>query len=166
LPARCAWRPEFLSRWPVVPMSKQPAPVSALGSTSRPPTTPGLLLQMPTCLDRGVTVQYRRMSPSLLPTKAPVNGQGKVSSLVLPEHVDHSSFFSGRRFSAALSEVSGTGVEITYAPLAHFPRSTKRQRSLQKGKSGAPFLTGFLQEGQRSLTTRLRGMESLTRCWR
>ena len=37
-----------------------------------------------------------------------------------------------------------------YCPLAHFPRSMVRQRSLQKGKSGSFFFTSFLQIGQRS----------------
>jgi hypothetical protein len=54
-----------------------------------------------------------------------------------------------------------TGDEITYAPLAHLPRSMRRQRSLQKGKSGSELLTDFLQIGQRSLTVRFRGMEVL-----
>ena len=48
------------------------------------------------------------------------------------------------------SAVSFTGEEITYCPLAHLPRSMVRQRSLQKGKSASPFLTGFLQIGQRN----------------
>ena len=34
----------------------------------------------------------------------------------------------------------------------------RRQRSLQKGKSGSALLTDFLQIGQRSLTVRLRGI--------
>src|SRR6201993_1549150 len=55
------------------------------------------------------------------------------------------------------SSVSFTGEEITYWPLAHLPRSMRRQRSLQKGKSGSALLTGFLQIGQRSLTV-FRGM--------
>jgi hypothetical protein len=53
--------------------------------------------------------------------------------------------------------MSVTGEEITYAPLAHFPKSMLRQRSLQKGKSGAPALTGFLQVGHEMLE-RLRRM--------
>ena len=60
--------------------------------------------------------------------------------------------------SRIVSSSPVSGAEITYAPLAHFPRSIKRQRSLQKGKSASVFLTGFLQMGQRSFTERLRGI--------
>ena len=54
--------------------------------------------------------------------------------------------------------MSVTGDVITYPPLAHLPRSSRRQRSLQKGKSGSPDFTGFLQIGQRSFRARLRGI--------
>jgi len=57
--------------------------------------------------------------------------------------------------------MSVTGEEMTYAPLAHLPRSIKRQRSLQKGKSEALASTGFLQIGHFSLMERFRGMETL-----
>ncbi len=40
---------------------------------------------------------------------------------------------------------------ITYAPLAHLPRSMVRQRSLQKGNSGSRAVTAFLQVGHFSL---------------
>jgi hypothetical protein len=56
------------------------------------------------------------------------------------------------------SSASVTGEAITYAPLAHLPRSMMRQRSLQKGKSASVLFTFFLQIGQRSLTMRLLGM--------
>jgi len=46
---------------------------------------------------------------------------------------------------------SFTGVEITYAPLAHLPRSMTRQRSLQNGNSASVRRTIFLQIGQRRL---------------
>lgn len=59
------------------------------------------------------------------------------------------------------SVASVTGDEITYAPLAHLPRSMMRQRSLQKGKSASVLFTAFLQMGQRSLRVRLRGIQSL-----
>ena len=59
------------------------------------------------------------------------------------------------------SSASVTGDEITYAPLAHLPRSIRRQRSLQKGKSASADFTGFLQIGQRSLMERLRGHRRL-----
>ena len=51
-----------------------------------------------------------------------------------------------------LSSISGSviGVEITYPPLAHFPRSISRQRSLQKGKCSEPASTSVRQVGQRS----------------
>ena len=68
-----------------------------------------------------------------------------------------SSWSSGLR-SLIASSASVTGDEITYWPLAHFPRSMMRQRALQKGKSGSVLLTDFLQMGQRSLTVRLRGI--------
>src|SRR5579859_28040 len=73
----------------------------------------------------------------------------------------------GRRFHSSSSSeellridssVSAVGDEITYPPLAHFPRSSNRQRSLQKGKSASVLFTAFLQMGQRSLTVRLRGI--------
>jgi hypothetical protein len=56
------------------------------------------------------------------------------------------------------SEMSRSGDEITYSPLAHLPRSMSRQRSLQNGKSGSFARTAFLQMGQRSLMARLRAM--------
>src|ERR1019366_677882 len=59
-------------------------------------------------------------------------------------------------WSAIVSSASSTGDEITYAPLAHLPRSIRRQRSLQKGKSASADFTGFLQIGQRSLMGWLR----------
>ncbi len=65
---------------------------------------------------------------------------------------DESSDISSKRSSPA----SCTGDEITYAPLAHFPRSIWRQWSLQKGKSGFALVTFFLQIGQRRDLTRLR----------
>jgi len=61
--------------------------------------------------------------------------------------------------SGSASLISCTGDEITYAPLAHFPRSTRRQRSLQKGKSAFALVTFFLQIGQRRVAARLRGMD-------
>lgn len=56
------------------------------------------------------------------------------------------------------SLISVTGEEMTYSPLAHLPRSIKRQRSLQKGKSEFLLGTGFLQVGHDSLPARLRAM--------
>jgi len=61
-----------------------------------------------------------------------------------------------------LSDVSCTGDEITYVPLAHLPRSMVRQRSLQKGNSASPLLTGFLQMGHRRFKVRLRAIDSYT----
>src|SRR4029077_14067869 len=60
--------------------------------------------------------------------------------------------------SRTASSASATGDEITYAPLAHLPRSIRRQRSLQKGKSVSVAFVGFLQIGHRSLMGRLRGI--------
>lgn len=54
--------------------------------------------------------------------------------------------------------MSCNGEEITYSPLAHLPRSIRRQRSLQKGNSESELFTGFLQIGQRRLMERLRGI--------
>jgi len=82
--------------------------------------------------------------------------------MVSHRHSHHSS--SDDRESGAESDMSWVGEEITYAPLAHLPKSISRQRSLQKGKSGSVFSTGFLQTGQSSLTTRLRAMV-LKRFW-
>src|SRR5262249_61713086 len=61
---------------------------------------------------------------------------------------------SGGPPSSRASLMSVTGDEITYAPLAHFPRSIWRHRSLQKGKSGSCFLTALRQTGQRTLRVR------------
>src|ERR1700704_1206430 len=75
-------------------------------------------------------------------------------------HYDPSSgsFGSASRIASSAS-VSGEG--ITYAPLAHLPRSMVRHRSLQKGNSASVLFTAFLQIGQRSLTARLRGIQIL-----
>src|SRR5579872_5266406 len=51
--------------------------------------------------------------------------------------------------SGIRSSSSETAEGIAYAPLAQFPRSIVRQRSLQNGKSGSSRLTSFLQIGQR-----------------
>ena len=63
-------------------------------------------------------------------------------------------------FSSTSSSVSVTGDEITYFPLAHLPRSIRRQRSLQKGKSASLLVTGFLQVGQLSLSARAIATQS------
>jgi hypothetical protein len=39
------------------------------------------------------------------------------------------------------------GDGITYFPVAQLPKSMIRQRSLQKGNSGSPGVTSFLQMG-------------------
>src|ERR1700730_10458440 len=70
----------------------------------------------------------------------------------------HGASSSSRLSCRIASSASSTGDEITYAPLAHLPRSIRRQRSLQKGKSASVAFVGFLQLGQRSLTVRLRGI--------
>ena len=49
------------------------------------------------------------------------------------------------------------GEEITYSPLAHFPRSIRRQRSLQKGKSGSVACHRFLADRALQFDA-LRGM--------
>src|SRR5579872_3961209 len=61
-----------------------------------------------------------------------------------------------------LSDVSCTGDEITYAPLAHLPRSIRRQRSLQNGNSGSLLFTGFLQVGHRNFRVCLRAIDPYT----
>ena len=77
-------------------------------------------------------------------------------------HLAHTiySFSSGSSPppSGAASLVSCNGEEITYSPLAHLPRSIRRQRSLQKGNPESELFTGFLQMGQRRLMERLRGI--------
>src|SRR3981081_3296638 len=75
-------------------------------------------------------------------------------------HYDPSSGSSGS-VSRIASSASVSGDLITYAPLAHLPRSMVRQRSLQKGNSASVLFTVFLQIGQRSLTARLRGIQIL-----
>src|ERR1700719_4616744 len=82
---------------------------------------------------------------------------GKIHRRKTHHSLSSSSGLSWRTASSA----SATGDEITYPPLAHLPRSMRRQRSLQKGKSGSELLTDFLQIGQRSLTVRFRGMDVL-----
>jgi hypothetical protein len=72
-----------------------------------------------------------------------------------------SSFRSPGSLSDTASLTSETGDAITYAPLAHLPRSMVRHRSLQKGNSASVLFTAFLQIGQRSLTSRLRGIQNL-----
>ena len=52
---------------------------------------------------------------------------------------------------SAISSASCKGSETTYCPLAHFPRSTSLQRSLQKGESAPVLPTGFLQMGHFNL---------------
>ncbi len=54
--------------------------------------------------------------------------------------------------------MSVTGDEITYAPLAHLPRSISRQRWLQNGNSGSLACTDFLHVGHRNWEARFRGM--------
>ena len=49
-------------------------------------------------------------------------------------------------------------VEITYLPLAHLPKSIRRQRSLQKGKSSFVLSTIVRQIGQRSETIAFFGI--------
>jgi hypothetical protein len=52
--------------------------------------------------------------------------------------------------------MSCTGDDTTYFPLAHFPKSINRQRSLQKGKSSVPSATLCLHVGHLTRTLRLR----------
>jgi hypothetical protein len=66
--------------------------------------------------------------------------------------IQSSSSGPGKFCNSASSEISVTGDDTTYWPLAHFPRSTSRQRSLQKGKSSPALCTGFLQMGHLSLS--------------
>ena len=54
--------------------------------------------------------------------------------------------------------MSRKGDEITYWPLAHFPKSISRQRSLQNGNSGSFFRTGCLQVGHFTFNASLRGI--------
>lgn len=86
---------------------------------------------------------------------AMVRGYGFALAL-FQDQLSVSSGSWGRISSSASVSVEVTG--ITYAPLAHLPRSIERQRSLQKGKSGPADFTGFLQIGQRSLREDLRGI--------
>src|SRR5581483_1336694 len=78
----------------------------------------------------------------------PPEGQGYCSSSSTPP-------------STTVSLVSRTGDEITYSPLAHFARSRRRQRELQKGNSGSELFTAFLQIGQRRRMARLRAIRDL-----
>ena len=60
---------------------------------------------------------------------------------------------AGRSVYSASPPDSGSfnGVEITYPPLAHLPRSIVRHRSLQNGNSGSSFRTSLRQVGHRKL---------------
>src|SRR6266536_6541973 len=78
-----------------------------------------------------------------------------------PELLQSSSFVPGKSFISVSSSVSCTGDETTYCPLAHLPRSINRQRSLQKGKSSADFVTAFLQIGHLSLSLGWPGTSQL-----
>ena len=49
------------------------------------------------------------------------------------------------------------GEGIAYFPVAQLPKSMIRQRSLQKGNSGSPGATSFLQMGQFILARRTNG---------
>src|ERR1700693_5705644 len=77
----------------------------------------------------------------------------------------HVSSSESRVKSSLPSPVSCTGDEITYPPLAHLPRSSRRQRSLQKGNSASWPVTSFLQMGHFSLRLRLRAIGLPTRSW-
>src|SRR5258708_29744350 len=48
------------------------------------------------------------------------------------------------------SSSGSAGVEITYFPVVHLPRSMVRQRSLQNGKVSSPASTSLRQTGQRN----------------
>ena len=69
-----------------------------------------------------------RLRPKLPPTQSSSSGPGKFCS-------------------SASSEISVTGEETTYCPLAHLPRSISRQRSLQKGKSSPALCHRLLANG-------------------
>ena len=58
-----------------------------------------------------------------------------------------------------VSSASVTGEEITYPPLAHFPRSMVRHRvAAERELRHRCLLPAFLQIGQRSLMVRFRGI--------
>src|SRR5579883_784201 len=59
---------------------------------------------------------------------------------------DHRAGY-GSSSSDSSSAFGWIGVEITYLPEAQFPRSIRRQRSLQNGASGSVGCTGFWQIG-------------------
>src|SRR5215467_1207267 len=59
-----------------------------------------------------------------------------------------SSEISLSAFISSSFSGSVTGVEITYPPLAHLPRSIRRQRSLQKGKFSSLANTSVRHVGQ------------------
>ena len=132
------------------------------GCRMRPPTPPKAMLTGPAmqwvrmrhgCPDshRGVTnpTSPARVSfglpEEMLPQRCP---GGRISRL-------EATWRRGNRLSS--DDLPATPVQIrrpclsagkkSHRPLAHFPRSIVRQRSLQKGKSAPPLLTGFLQIG-------------------
>src|SRR5579859_7857355 len=102
------------------------------------PTITKPLPRIPTFLARDEAIRRQRTSPPAWPSAALVSPS-------TPWHHD---------FSSTSSSVSVTGDEITYFPLAHWPRSINRQRSLQNGKSSALLVTGFLQIGHFSFSVR------------
>src|ERR1019366_4340560 len=60
----------------------------------------------------------------------------------------HPCPLSGLIFHSSSCGGGSSAPGITYLPVAQLPRSMMRQRSLQKGKSGSPGATDFLQMGQ------------------
>ena len=97
-------------------------------------------------------------TPELLSGATSILASGVFIDCIQRRAVQDSESESSGVASRIDSSISDTGELITYWPLAHFPRSILRQRSLQKGKSAELLVAAFLQIGQRSFTELLRGM--------
>jgi len=113
------------------------------------------LPEIPRCLGRAGGTRPREPWPSKMPALAfagecrparPPRGPPPVAQL----------FDSSRsRSDCSGGDSSTTGWLILYFPLAQLPRSSHRQRSLQKGKCRSfPKSVGVLQMGQRHLMIR------------
>src|SRR5579862_4250578 len=94
----------------------------------------------------------------ILPRKTWRQSAPRRSYFLLVEKSRNQSSFESPRFppeplrptSPRFSKTSGsnTGELILYTPVAHFPKSILRQRSLQKGKSSSVGCTSIPQVGQ------------------
>ena len=143
-------RQEFQVRPQVLPILQEREFVNEPKSSGSMRTRSRSQPTIRTCRGPVADGQCQRKLMSALPTAAP-------SSRSEAAQFQSSSGCFGKSCNSISSEMSFTGEDTTYCPLAHLPRSMRRQRSLQKGKSSAVRSTAFLQMGQLNFNLRLRG---------